>query len=131
MAQVAHQLRSEIMARETMIAAYSERGDTGMVRRLEGAPVSVDGGMSEVYLRLRDAATHRLGGGTTREMASVVTGVFLTILRLPIYTLRKKIDLWRGKAWSRRLLWDQLLQTDLSATVTGAGPAGLLFHRHE
>jgi pimeloyl-ACP methyl ester carboxylesterase len=118
MAQVAHQLRSEVTAREAMIAAYRDRGDGRMVRRLEAAPVTMEGGMSEAYLRLRDAATHRLGGGTTRDMTSVVTGVFLPVLALPIYTLREKIDLWRGKAWSRGLLWDEILRTDLRETVT-------------
>jgi len=118
MAQVVHQLRSEIMARDAMLAAYGARGEMRMVRRLEAAPVSVENGMSDAYLRLRDAATHRLGGGTTRDMRSVITGVFLPILGLPIYILREKIDLWRGKAWSRGILWEEILRTDLSATVT-------------
>lgn len=118
MAQVAHQLRSEIMARETMIAAYRARGATRMARRLEAAHVSMDDGMSDAYLRLRDAATHRLGGGTAREMTSVVTGVFVPIMASPVYTLREKIDLWRGKAWSRRVLWEEILRTDLTRRVT-------------
>ncbi|WP_178346882.1 alpha/beta fold hydrolase [Marivita hallyeonensis] len=117
MAQVAHQLRSEIMAREVMIAAYRQRGDSGMVRRLEDASVSMETGMSNAYLRLRDAATHRLGGGTTRDMTSVITGVFLPVMGLPVYTLREKIGLWRGKAWSRGLLWEEILRTDLGEQV--------------
>ena len=118
MAQVVHQLRSEVMARDTMIAAYRARGEMRMVARLEAAPVTMEGGMSDSYLRLRDSATHRLGGGTTRDMDSVITGVFLPVLASPIYTLREKIDLWRGKAWSRGLLWDEILCTDLRETVT-------------
>lgn len=118
MAQVVHQLRSEVMARDAMIAAYRARGDTRMVARLEAAPVTMKGGMSDAYLRLRDAATHRLGGGTTRDMPSVITGVFLPVLASPIYTLREKIGLWRGKAWSRALLWDEILRTDLTQTVS-------------
>ncbi len=117
MAQVAHQLRSEVMARELMLAAYRARGDSGMVRRIEAAPVSMEGGMSEAYLRLRDEATHRLGAGTTRDMTSVITGVFLPVLGLPIYTLREKISLWRGKAWSRAILWDEILRTDLATRI--------------
>lgn len=117
MAQVAHQLRSEIMAREVMIAAYRTRGDTRMVRRLEAAPVSMEDGMSDAYLRLRDTATHRLGGGTTRDMASVITGVFLPVMRLPVYTPNEKIGLWRGKAWSREILWQDVLHTDLTDLV--------------
>lgn len=118
MAQVAYQLHSEVMARDAMIDAYRARGDTRMVGQLEAAQVTLEDGMSDAYLHLRDAATHRLGGGTTRDMASVFTGVFLPILASPIYTLREKIDLWRGKAWSRGLLWDEILRTDLTQTVT-------------
>lgn len=118
MAQVVHQLRSEVMARDAIMAAYRARDDTRMVARLEAAPVTMEGGMSDAYLRLRDAATHRLGGGTTRDMNSVITGVFLPVLASPIYTLSEKIDLWRGKAWSRGLLWDEILRTDLRETLT-------------
>ena len=113
MAQVAHQLRSEIMAREAMILAYRERGDNGMVRRLAAASVTMESGMSDAYLRLRDAATHGLGGGTTRDMSSAFTGVFLPVMGLPVYTLREKTGLWRGKAWSRAILWKEFLETDL------------------
>ncbi len=117
MAQVVHQLRSETTAREAMIAAYRDRGHSRMVQRLEAAPVSIEDGMSEAYLRLRDDATHRLGGGTTHDMTSVFTGVFLPVMGLPVYTFREKIGLWRGKAWSRAILWDKILRTDLSGQV--------------
>ena len=33
-----HQLRSEKLAHEYMLAAYRDRGDLGMVRALEAAP---------------------------------------------------------------------------------------------
>ena len=36
---------------------------------------------------------------------------------LPVYTLREKIDLWRGKAWSRAIPWKDILRTDLSESV--------------
>ncbi len=44
MAQIVHQLRSEVMARDYMIEAYRARGDEAMVRRLEAAPVSMADG---------------------------------------------------------------------------------------
>lgn len=113
MAQVVQQLRSEELARTAMIAAYAAQGNTRMVRRLTAAPVSVEAGMSPEYLRLRDHAMHQLGAGTTRDMRSVITGVFLPVCRLPVYTVRERVNLWRGKAWSQRLLWDDFLKTDL------------------
>mgnify|MGYP006306845919 FL=1 len=47
MAQIAHQLRSETMARDHLIEVFRARGDAGMVRRLEAAPVSLEAGVSE------------------------------------------------------------------------------------
>lgn len=117
MAQVAHQLRSEVMAREVMIETYRNMVESRMANRLDAAPVSLEDGMSDAYLRLRDAATHRLGGGTTRDMTSVISGVFLPVMGLSVYTLREKIGLWRGKAWSRDALWEEILHADLSDRV--------------
>jgi pimeloyl-ACP methyl ester carboxylesterase len=118
MAQIAHQLRSEIMAREHMIAAYRARGDAAMVRRLEVAPVSMEGGTSPEWMRLRDRAMHEAGVGHTRDMRSVITGIFLPMWRVRAYTLSEKIDIWRGKLWSRPFFWDSLLRDDLAARLT-------------
>jgi pimeloyl-ACP methyl ester carboxylesterase len=118
MGQVIHQLRSEVLAHDHMRAAYRERGDARMVRKLEAAPVSMEGGLSPAYMRLRDGAMHGLGIGTTRDMSSVITGIFLPVWRSPAYTLREKVDLWRGNAWSRQFLWQDFLRTDLAARFT-------------
>lgn len=115
--QVSHQLRSEMAARAYMIEAYRARGDTRMVRRLEGAPVDLVNGLSDDYLRIRDRAMHRLGIGTTRDMRSVISGVFVPIWLCRAYTLREKFNIWRGLAWSRRSLWDEFLRTDLTEIV--------------
>jgi pimeloyl-ACP methyl ester carboxylesterase len=118
MAQIAHQLRSEIMARDAMIAAYRVRGDARMVRRLEAAEVSMETGTSPEWMRLRDAAMHGIGAGHMRDMDSVVTGIFLPMWRVRAYTLGEKINIWRGKIWSRPFLWDAMIRDDLSARLT-------------
>lgn len=118
MAQVVYQLESEAIAYDRMLAAYRERGDTAMVSKLEDAPVTLTDGIPQGYLRVRDAAMHRLGAGTTHDMRSVVTGIFLASLRFRGYTPREKFDLWRGRAFSRGFgLWDQLVTVDLRKTV--------------
>lgn len=117
MGQVCHQLRSEVMAHRYMSDQYKARGDATMVRRLAAAPVSMSDGISDAYMRLRDEAMHRLGIGTTRDMASVITGVFIPVWRCPAYTLREKIGFWKGTAYSRRLLWEDVLRTDLATRV--------------
>ena len=51
-------------------------------------------------------------------MRSVVTGIFLRSLRFPEYTVQEKINLWRGRAFSRGFgLWDQVIRVDLRKTV--------------
>jgi pimeloyl-ACP methyl ester carboxylesterase len=118
MAQMVHQVESEKLAYDFMLAEYRRRGDTEMVRDLEAAPVNLTTGTPTSYLKLRDKAMHRLGVGTTHDMKSVITGIFLTSWRFSGYTVREKVDLWRGRAFSRSFgLWDRLIWIDLRTTV--------------
>lgn len=117
MGQVSYQLRSEVTAHSYMLEQYRARGDLSMVRRLEKAPASMSGGLSARYLRLRDDAMHRLGIGTTRDMRSVITGVFLPVWRCRAYTFREKINVKRGMSFSRRHFWDDFVETDLTVHV--------------
>ena len=120
MGQVVHQLESEKLAYDYMLTEYRRRGDTTMVRDLEAAPVSMTTGTPEAYLKVRDKAMHRLGVGTTHDMASVITGLFLPSWRFPGYTVREKVNLWRGRTFSRSFgLWDQLIRIDLRTSVPG------------
>ncbi len=118
MAQIVHQLRSEIMARDFLLSAYRARGDAGMVRKLEAATVSMEDGLSPAWMRLRDAAMHQAGVGHTRDINSVITGIFLPVWRVRAYTVMDKINVWRGKLWSRPFFWEELLRDDLSARLT-------------
>jgi pimeloyl-ACP methyl ester carboxylesterase len=118
MGQVVHQLRSEVEAHDHLLEAWHARGDLAMVRKLEAAPVSMTYGVSDAWMRLRDEALHGLGVGTTRDMDSVITGVFLPIWRSRAYTVGEKIAVWRGMAWSRSFLWNEFLRTDLATRVT-------------
>lgn len=113
MAQVSYQLKAEVVARNYLVDFYRTQGDAAMLRRLEAAPVSLNEGPSENWMALRDEAMHRAGVGTTRDMDSVITGVFLRSWRSPAYTILEKINIWRGKVSSRRYLWDKVLHTDL------------------
>jgi hypothetical protein len=74
------QLRSERLAYEFMVAEFEKRHDNAMLKRLAAAPVSQAHGIPKRYLAVRDKAMHRLGVGTTHDMRSVITGVFLPSL---------------------------------------------------
>ena len=118
MAQMVDQLRSERLAYEFMVAEFKKRHDDRMVKRLAAAPVSEAHGTPKRYLAVRDKAMHRLGVGTTHDMRSVVTGVFLPSLVSPQYSLAEKVGLWRGKlAGGVSPLWEDMLSTDLAELV--------------
>lgn len=49
------------------------------------------------YGKIRDDVMHRSGIGTTHDMKSVMTEIFLASLRFREYTFTEKVNLWRGK----------------------------------
>ena len=72
---------------------------------------------------------HRLGVGTTHDMKSVITGVFLSSLQFRQYTLGEKVNLWRGKFHSGvSPVWNEIVATDLTKRVTVIGIPVYFFH---
>ena len=129
MAQMVDQLRSERLAYEFLVAEFEKRHDQRMLKRLKAAPVSEAHGTPRGYLAVRDRAMHRLGVGTTHDMRSVVTGVFLPSLASPQYSLGEKVRLWRGKRASGvSALWDDMLSIDLAETVPSLDVPTYLLH---
>ncbi len=90
-----------------------------MVRKLEAATVTLKGGTPKAYLALRDKAMHSLGIGTTNDMRSIFTGIFLPSIANRDYTLLDKVKFWRAKSRSGvSFLWEKMLGSDLSKEVT-------------
>jgi pimeloyl-ACP methyl ester carboxylesterase len=53
------------------------------------------------------------------NMRSIVSGLLIPSFQFRQYTLKEKIDLWRGKASSGiSCLWDEMITTDLTKQVT-------------
>ncbi len=128
-AQMSDQLLSERLAYEYMVEKYKAKGDKKMVRKLESSPVTLTGGTPHSYLLLRDKAMHSLGIGTTRDMRSIITGVFIPSLTCREYTLTEKINMWRGKARvGVHPLWDTVLATDLTKQVPELDIPVYFFH---
>lgn len=118
-AQMSNQLKSERLAYEYMLRQFKENGNREMVRKLEAAPVTMTDGTPDAYRALRDQAMHSLGIGTTHDMNSVITGIFLPSLQCREYTLIEKVNMWRGKSRAGiSILWNTMLATDLSNQVT-------------
>lgn len=118
MAQMVYGLKSEQLAHEYMLAKFKEQGNTDAVRLLEANPVTLTGPLPAAYDAVRDDYMHGLGIGTTRAMKSVITGVFLPSWLSRVYTLGEKVNLWRGKFSSKRILWESAQTTDLAQKVT-------------
>jgi pimeloyl-ACP methyl ester carboxylesterase len=117
MGQVSYQQRAEVLAYQYELGEFHRRGDEKMVRTLESAPVTLDAPLPRAYMRVRDHAMHSLGIGTTRAMKSVITGVLAQVWRARDYTLREKVAIGRGKAWSQGILWDEFQATDLTEKI--------------
>jgi pimeloyl-ACP methyl ester carboxylesterase len=117
-AQMSNQLKSEMLAYEYMLEKYRENGNSKIVCKLEAAPVTMTEGITDAYRVLRDPAMHSLGIGTTHDMKSVISGIFLPSLTCRDYTLFEKVNMWRGKSRSGiSILWANILTTDLSKQV--------------
>ena len=56
--------------------------------------------VQDYFVSLRDTAMHELGVGTTHNMKSVITGIFLPTLQMTEFTPLERINIWRGKAFS-------------------------------
>jgi pimeloyl-ACP methyl ester carboxylesterase len=118
-AQMSCQLKSEELAHAYMLARFREQGNKSMVGRLEAAPVTAAGGTPAGYLALREQAMHSLGVGTTHDMRSVITGIFLRSLTCRAHTLMEKVNMWCAKSRAgASILWDSMPATDLSRQVT-------------
>ncbi len=117
--QIANQLKSEKLAYDYMLAEFKRAGNSEMVKKLEAAPVTMEGGVPQAYMAmLRDQAMHMLGGGTIHNMRSVITGIMLPSFASPQYTLIEKINTWAGKSRSGvSALFGTITATDLSKTV--------------
>lgn len=125
--QMTDQKKSERMAYEYLLKTYREAGNRKMVRKLEAFPVTDV--VPDGYLKLRDQAMHNVGIGTTRDMKSVIFGMFFPSLVFEEYTLMEKINLWRGKAKSGvHPLWNVMLSTDLSQQVNKLKIPVYFFH---
>jgi pimeloyl-ACP methyl ester carboxylesterase len=128
-AQMSNQLESERLAYEYMLKQFQENGNREMVRKLEAAPVTMTNGTPAAYLALRDSGMHSLGIGTTHDMKSVVSGLFLPSLQSRDYTLGEKINMWRGKASAGvSVLWDTMISSDLAEELPKLDIPSYFFH---
>lgn len=114
--QMSNQLKSEKLAYQYMLEQFRKNGNKTMLQKLENAAV-IDS-IPNAYLKVRDKAMHSLGIGTTHNMKSIITGIFIPSLTCREYTLKEKYNLWAGKSHSGvSSLWTEMLSTNLMLQV--------------
>lgn len=128
-AQISCQLESEKIAYQYMTCEFSKEGNTKMVKKLKEFPIMEMDYLPEAYGPIRDEAMHRLGIGTTRNMHSVVSGIFIPVMKSRAYTFPEKINIWRGKlsSYSASLRKD-MYNTDLTTQASKLDVPVYLFH---
>ncbi len=103
MSQCCNQKQSELMAYEYMLEQYKLTGNEKKVKEFEKYPIRESEEAYEAYFTsmLRDTAMHELGVGTTRDMDSVITGIFWPSFKCTVYSPKERINIWRGKAFAQ------------------------------
>lgn len=118
--QISNQRESERVAYHKMIEECTAAGNKDRVTELMQYHIETDEGLI-AYFRssVRDKAMHELGIGTMRSMTSVITGIFVPVMRCRAYTMAEKINLWRGKRYllMKTTLVNELFATDLPRVV--------------
>jgi len=115
-AQISYQKLSEKKAYEYILERYkNDPGKTKLRADMILNPVRMDGEIPRQYTMVRDYAMHDLGVGTMRDMRSVIPGLFIPSLLFREYSLRDKLNLWKGKADSGiSKIWNELINHDLA-----------------
>jgi len=115
--QISNQLESEKIAYEFMLNKYEKEKNLKMLKKLKSFSIN-NGKLSSEYLKYRDELMHKAGIGTTHDMKSVISGIFLPTLYTTELTISEKINLWKGKIFSSKSkLSDELYSTDLSLEI--------------
>lgn len=99
MSQITNQRESEAQAFDYMKAEYEKAQNASMVKKFNQYHITESAEDYDNYFKsgLRDQAMHELGVGTTRNMKSVISGIFYPSLRMRDYTPGERVKFWRGK----------------------------------
>ena len=102
--QITNQSESEKLAYQYMLDKYSEDNNSKMTEKLMKYSITDSDEELLKYFKssLRDSAMHELGIGTMHNMKSVISGIFMPVMQCREYTLKEKINIWRGKSYVRK-----------------------------
>lgn len=106
MSMCVDQKKSEKVAYDYMMEQYEKSGKTKKVKELEKyssifeniEKIDLQDKLTQDYFRsARDKDMHELGIGTTHEMKSVISGIFLPSFKMQEFTVGERINIWKAK----------------------------------
>jgi pimeloyl-ACP methyl ester carboxylesterase len=129
-AQITNQLKSEKIAYEYMLEQYKSLNNKSMVNKLESFKLLNLDTIPIDYAKFRDRPMHELGIGSMRKMDSVISGIFLPIMRNGDYTLSERVNIWRSKAiiLNKTDLWEKMIGNDFTKEIVSIEIPIYLFH---
>lgn len=115
--QITNQKESEKKSYEYMIEKYSEVQNKSKINKLKSYSINDSDEELLRYFKspLRDEAMHELGIGTKHNMKSVISGIFIPVMKCRAYTLTEKMNIWKGKSYIRNKT--DLIEKDLFADI--------------
>ncbi|MDR1344076.1 MAG: alpha/beta hydrolase [Tannerellaceae bacterium] len=118
-AQIVKQFDSEKIAYRYIIERYKEKGNDRMIKRMEKYNLSSMDTISLDYAVFRDGPMHHLGIGTMHDMKSVISGIFLPVMKFSEYNFSEKINFWKAKSFilNKTNLWETMMATDIAKEI--------------
>lgn len=99
--QIVNQKESELIAYDYMLKEYKKNNNKSMVSKLKKYNITDEEDYNKYKTsNVRDKSMHGLGIGTTRKMDDVIKGIFFPSLKCKAYTIKERINIWKGKTAS-------------------------------
>ncbi len=129
-AQIVNQLESEKIAYKYMLEQYRKVNNKNMIKKMEENNILSLDIIPMEYVEFRDKPMHELGIGTMHNMKSVITGIFVPIMKNNAYTFSERINIWRAKSiyLNKTNLWEKMSQTIVSEKITSIDLPIYFFH---
>jgi pimeloyl-ACP methyl ester carboxylesterase len=119
-AQIVNQTHSEKIAYQFMINEYNKLGNKKMAKNIEKYNLLAKDFIPKDYFQFRDKPMHELGIGTMHNMKSVISGIFLPIMKNNEYTFSERINIWKAKSLllKKTKLMDDSMEMDFTKEIT-------------
>jgi pimeloyl-ACP methyl ester carboxylesterase len=129
-AQMVNTLKSEQIAYEYMLEQYNKLDNKKMVKKLEKFSLLTLDTIPINYAKFRDKPIHELGIGSMHKMNSVISGIFIPIMKNNDYTFSERINIWKAKTMilNKTDLWEKMVKSNFTTEITSLDIPIYFFH---